>query len=188
MQNGLSANATALPVLSLGAGDEAAQKRLADLRSILSYYIIDDISEVLTEKILDREPIEDLQRYLRTYQSLIDENDNDPISGTYNIEPVECVDSLAKRLKKNPVEIHQKIERGEFPKPRVTADDGEFCYSLLQVAVIISGNAQNLLHGDTTFIWYQYLTRLLELQLAAVGKLKTVEGYWMESEGKFHYL
>lgn len=168
----LADTASTLPVLRLTMPDENNQKRVTDLRDVLSYYIIDDIVDSLRERVRDPQVFADIQKYARTYQSLVDRHSVH--DGVYGIEIGYAIDELAKDIDKSPDELEKQIKNGVFPKPRLLLEGDSLGYSLLQVAVILSGDAQRLLHGDCTFLWYQHLIRVLELELASANALGSV--------------
>ncbi|HHV48343.1 MAG TPA: DEAD/DEAH box helicase [Rhodocyclaceae bacterium] len=168
----LAPTASALPVLKFNVADENNQKRVIDLRDILSYYVIDDISTSLRERAAEPHVLSEFLKYARTYQSLVDSCATH--NGVYDYEIGYGVTELAADIGKAPAELQKQIKGGTFPKPRLMLSDETVGYSLLQVAVIRSGDAQRLLHSDDTFLWYQQMIRILELELAASNALGSV--------------
>ena len=164
----LSQVASSLPVLKLNIPSENNHKRLVDLRDMLSWYNVKDIILLLRERVNDPQIFIEFHKYARSYQSLVESNAF--YNGVYDTECTIDIEMLSELINKPVDSIKREIDDGTFPKPRLLISDDNvdvFGYSLMQVAVILCGDAQKLLQCDVTFLWYQHLIRILELELVA---------------------
>jgi len=169
-----------LPVLrmgqekTLGKAIKRVEARIGDIRDILQQYIVDDISEGLRKGLLDAERLGNFSKYEKTYQDLF----------LLNVEAGEKevgyeLEDVALTIGVDFQELKKKLRTGLFPQPRLLLSNRYPGYSLMQVAVIVDGDASVLLQGDDTFLWYQFVANILEIDLvAALKRKKTAQWTW----------
>ena len=175
----LAETASLLPLLRM-SDPSAEKKRLEDLRDILSWYRIADIKESMREGLLDFQRISEFWRYSGYYWNLlkkyeVEYQEEDDFEFGYSVK------DMANELGKKESDLQKEINNGSFPKPRLLIQGSvegleEYGYSLLQVSVILSGQPSILLKSDDTFLWYQYLANLLEIDSGGQNLVKTETG------------
>lgn len=171
----LSETASSLPILRMN--DPSSEKRrLDDLRDILSCYRIDDIKESLREGLLIPQRISEFWRFSGYYWNLLRKSEIE-YQEESDVEFGYSIKSMADALGKKESDLQKEIINGSFPKPRLLLEGvvEEYGYSLLQASVILSGQPSILLKSDETFLWYQYLANLLEIELNDQFLVKTDE-------------
>lgn len=151
----LSLNASVLPVMKLTGDEDKDEKRINDLIETIKWYSVGDIEKEITAGVNDKQRLESIYRYIGIYQRLLD-----------SVEGVECtfgVKDLAIKIERDEMELRRAIKDRIFPVPRLLCESGDLGYSIMQVAMILSGDESVMLICDDSYLYYLHLLNILFL-------------------------